>query len=1018
MADTDNVVRIITIRGKADGLDQVTAELKKLADAQGGVVQVSDKQSKSTSDLDGMTERYRKRLEAGYAQTQQFAKVQRDLTMLKDAGRLSGDQYNAMLEKEALRLGQTTALSQAFGKQVDGVKGQLVAMAMGAGPVGVFLSGLGPWGMAAAAGLGIVESVFGKITSEAKKLGESALELRNFADSTGFTIMEIKGLKAAAGELGVEGDAVQQWAQRLSISLDAARRGTGPLADAIHRISPELLNELEATKSNAAAWDVLGKAYQRAGDSAQKLLRDAFGRGSSAQAGLVLNATDAGGGLTSMAAAKTKELGDVAEATTRKWAAQTAKINELQKQTEKLMASIYTDEVLNRMEQAARLENAIARDIILEKANGTIISSIIASGGPEAIPAPEPPGPNRFSQGNNDLSRFQQGNNLGGAVGSDLGRFSQGNNLVVELDKAQKDAAISATALYNNTKRMVDGLGAAATVQEKFDLEIKKLDSELKENTLTWEQYNRAIATTELDQRLAIMQAEVSVLGALATPSEHYAAKLAELSKQLDIGKISQDAFNRAVLGLSIDAPIEQLKREAAALGAAATPAEHYAIKIADLKKQLDASQISQTAFDKSMVSAGLEKATQQTQIYLSALGPLATVEEQLVPIRQKIAAENQRGAGINKQLEDSIVNVHRATLEWSKVTASAGVGVYDLAKAGKAAEDEFKSWITQKLFDPNDPLQYAAAQSVLNEKLRQTAETAALAGTQFKQLKQLELDAANPIKTFDTFASTSLNTFTDSMASVVTGSKDAKTAFHDMAMSILNDLAKMAIKSAITGPIAGLMTGAAAKLTGTTAGAATGTGITTGAVSLTTAGTSLSTAASALMEAAASLGAKGVAGVGAGGFNPLAMFSGSAGSGGPGTMTGNEWLAAGQGEGLFAAAHAGGMVSDLSPSRYIHPAYFDNAPRFGSGGIVGGEVPIIAHRGEGVFTPGQMKAMGGGGGTTFGDTIINVSGDADNKAIAQIKQELAAHRSAIASQQKQMAGAQYYQQTGVSRGR
>lgn len=61
----------------------------------------------------------------------------------------------------------------------------------------------------------------------------------------------------------------------------------------------------------------------------------------------------------------------------------------------------------------------------------------------------------------------------------------------------------------------------------------------------------------------------------------------------------------------------------------------------------------------------------------------------------------------------------------------------------------------------------------------------------------------------------------------------------------------------------------------------------------------------------------------------------------------------------LGALYHTGGIVGESSmPGRYIHPAYFDDAPRFHSGGLVAGEVPIIAKKGEGVFTPQQMAAM------------------------------------------------------------
>lgn len=63
---------------------------------------------------------------------------------------------------------------------------------------------------------------------------------------------------------------------------------------------------------------------------------------------------------------------------------------------------------------------------------------------------------------------------------------------------------------------------------------------------------------------------------------------------------------------------------------------------------------------------------------------------------------------------------------------------------------------------------------------------------------------------------------------------------------------------------------------------------------------------------------------------------------------------------GLVQVAHVGGVIgSDPLPSRSVHPTVFDNAPRFHGGGVIGNEVPIIAQRGETVFTPGQMRALG-----------------------------------------------------------
>lgn len=76
-----------------------------------------------------------------------------------------------------------------------------------------------------------------------------------------------------------------------------------------------------------------------------------------------------------------------------------------------------------------------------------------------------------------------------------------------------------------------------------------------------------------------------------------------------------------------------------------------------------------------------------------------------------------------------------------------------------------------------------------------------------------------------------------------------------------------------------------------------------------------------------------------------------------------------------FATAHSGGIVgSDALRTIYASPTVFSNAPRFHSGGIVGDEVPIIAKRGEGVFTREQMKALG--------DTGARVSVNFINKTL------------------------------------
>lgn len=70
----------------------------------------------------------------------------------------------------------------------------------------------------------------------------------------------------------------------------------------------------------------------------------------------------------------------------------------------------------------------------------------------------------------------------------------------------------------------------------------------------------------------------------------------------------------------------------------------------------------------------------------------------------------------------------------------------------------------------------------------------------------------------------------------------------------------------------------------------------------------------------------------------------------------------------IFHSSSGGIIGADNLAAKSASPLFFSNAPRFHSGGIVGDEVPIIAKRGEGVFTREQMKALGDNG------TNVNIS--------------------------------------------
>ncbi|MBF0358857.1 MAG: hypothetical protein HQL70_09635 [Magnetococcales bacterium] len=88
----------------------------------------------------------------------------------------------------------------------------------------------------------------------------------------------------------------------------------------------------------------------------------------------------------------------------------------------------------------------------------------------------------------------------------------------------------------------------------------------------------------------------------------------------------------------------------------------------------------------------------------------------------------------------------------------------------------------------------------------------------------------------------------------------------------------------------------------------------------------------------------------------------------------------------MFGMAHTGGVIGSSSLAQKTVPiSAFANAPRFHAGGLVGGEVPIIAKKGEGVFTPEQMAALGPAGGS--GGVVVNVINNSSSEVSTQSRQ-------------------------------
>jgi hypothetical protein len=122
-----------------------------------------------------------------------------------------------------------------------------------------------------------------------------------------------------------------------------------------------------------------------------------------------------------------------------------------------------------------------------------------------------------------------------------------------------------------------------------------------------------------------------------------------------------------------------------------------------------------------------------------------------------------------------------------------------------------------------------------------------------------------------------------------------------------------------------------------------------------------------------------------------LSFLGGGAGAplslGGSGASSGFSLGNIGGTAGALGAIYHSGGIAGVTPTstRLIHPAYFDDAPRYHGGGIAGlksDEVPAILRRGEPVFPSmdAAREALGGGG-TTHVTVGVTVDDDGNLKA-------------------------------------
>jgi hypothetical protein len=440
----------------------------------------------------------------------------------------------------------------------------MAGFALEGGALGGILGSFGPWGVAAAASIGLVSAAFDYLNEHAAKFGEASIQINKVGQATGLTTTEVRGLSEAAEKAGVSGDEIGSSFERLTANLATAREGTGTLFTSLEKVNGQLAVDVAGAKSGAEAWDLIAKAVTGTGNAFDKaaIAKAAFGKGGVVDVP-VLQATDAAGGLAAYSEEVQKATG-ITDQLTQRVAGLKAEIEATKKQTENVYASLYSVEVLTRQAEFAKVQFSVSQ---------SFAAMVKAAGGfhwSDFLPSESDPGVTDLE------ARARAAPSGDGQAASPAAAGSS--------DKIKEQA--------NETQRLTTVTTSLAAAQANAEKALQAYDSEGVTSTTTIEALtaSRKNAGDALLLLSNLEKAHITTLNGAATGEEILKAKTDALTAAFNQGKITAEDYNRALHGdtNNVVAGLQDQRSVIEAIGGAAKMAAQYA---ADYAAQLRAGK-------------------------------------------------------------------------------------------------------------------------------------------------------------------------------------------------------------------------------------------------------------------------------------------------------------------------------------------------------------------------------------------------------------------------------------------
>ncbi len=167
-------------------------------------------------------------------------------------------------------------------------------------------------------------------------------------------------------------------------------------------------------------------------------------------------------------------------------------------------------------------------------------------------------------------------------------------------------------------------------------------------------------------------------------------------------------------------------------------------------------------------------------------------------------AAPTLKQTGTSRdRFETSADSIEKRTAATVAETAAIDLGTEARERAKIAAQLQAVAIQVNKEAGLGENIVTAEQRQRIDEVAAAYGRAAAAIENARSPLATFARESENVGKMLNQFAATSLDGMTNALASVVTGSKTAAQAFKELANSVFNDLARIAIRQSITGPIA-----------------------------------------------------------------------------------------------------------------------------------------------------------------------------------------------------------------------